>query len=493
MAILKWAVSLLLLLLATLLLNTLNFQTQEVHIEAALDNSTINKEALTQRLSQALQFQTISSAEAQDQAPFLAFHEFLKSSFPKLHKTLELELVNELSLLYFWQGSEPSLKPMLLMSHQDVVPVDNETRDRWKHEPFSGNIEDGNIWGRGAIDIKSGLMGSMEAIENLISQSFQPKRSMYLAFGHDEEVGGKQGAKAIATLLRQRKVELEFILDEGGSIVGGGIIPGLKIPVALIGIAEKGYVSLKLKTKATGGHSSMPEKHSALGIIAKALVDLENAPFPANLDFSKTLFQNIGPAMTGFKKVIFANMWLTEPIVEHVLSDSKTTNATIRTTTAVTMAKGSSKDNILPSEASATVNFRIMPGESVQSVMDYVTDVIANKDIQISIVGGFGNEPSPVSDSENPNFELIRNSIYRVTQDSDLIVTPYLVVGATDAQHYTGLSNSIYRFAFNRLNPETLDRMHGINEQIAVKDYIDVVRFFREVILGANTQFVKSH
>ena len=486
MAILKWAVSLLLLLLVVLLLNTLNFKVQEVRIPAALDNSAINKNAVAHRLSKALQFQTISSADVENKAPFLAFHAFLKNSFPQLHKTLQLEVVNDLSLLYFWQGSDPTLKPMLLMSHLDVVPADNETLDRWKHAPFSGIIENGNIWGRGAIDIKSGVMASLEAVEDLISQGFQPKRSLYLAFGHDEEVGGKQGAKAIATLLRQRKVALEFILDEGGSIVGGGIIPGVENQVALIGIAEKGYVSLKLTTKAAGGHSSMPDKHSALGIIAKALVDLENTPFPANLDISKALFKNIGPAMTGLNKVIFANMWLTEPIVERVLSNSKTTNATIRTTTAVTMAKGSSKDNILPSEATATVNFRIMPGETVQSVIDYVIDVIGNKNIQVSSVGGFGNNPSSVSDSESLNFELIKNSIYRVTQDTRLIVTPYLVVGATDAQHYTKLSNNIYRFAFNRLNPEALDRMHGINERITVKDYIDVIRFFREVILGAN-------
>jgi len=253
-----------------------------------------------------------------------------------------------------------------------------------------------------------------------------------------------------------------------------------------VGIAEKGYVSLKLTTKAVGGHSSMPPKHSALGVIAQALVDLESKPFPANLDYSKKMFNNIGPAMGGVNRAVFANMWITSPLVESILSGSKTTNATIRTTTAVTMAKGSSKDNILPSEASAVVNFRIMPGETVQSVTEYVKDVINNEQISIASVEGFGNNPSSVSVSDNENFALIKNSIYRVTQDQDLIVTPYLVMGGTDAKHFSGLSDSIYRFAFNRFQPETLERMHGINEQIKVDDYVDVVRFFRELILGAN-------
>ena len=488
MKFLKWGLGALALLVVVMVINTATFTKEVVVLQPPLDDSPLDKQALAQRLSQAIQYQTISHMDPQDNDPqvFRDFHGFLKNSFPKLHSTLSLEMVNELSLLYFWQGSDASLKPMLIMSHQDVVPVDAETRDRWLHAPFTGDISDGIIWGRGAIDIKSGVLGSMEAVENLINQGFQPKRSLYLAFGHDEEIGGEAGAKKIAELMRERKIELEFVIDEGGSIVGDGIIPGITGQVAMVGIAEKGYVSLRLTVKAVGGHSSMPPKHSALGIIAQALVDLESQPFPANLDYSKQMFNNIGPAMGGVNRVVFANMWLTEPLIESILSGSKTTNASIRTTTAVTMAKGSSKDNILPSEASAVVNFRIMPGETVQSVTEYVTDVVNNEQITITSVEGFGNNPSSVSVSDNQNFALIKDSIYRVTQDKDLIVTPYLVMGGTDAKHFTGLSDSIYRFAFNRFKPETLERMHGINEQIKVDDYVDVVRFFRELILGAN-------
>mgnify|MGYP000523286392 FL=1 len=276
-----------------------------------------------------------------------------------------------------------------------------------------------------------------------------------------------------------------MILDEGGSIVGGGIIPGVDSPVALIGIAEKGYISLKLTAKAVGGHSSMPPKHTALGIIAKALVALEETPFPVNMAYSEELFENIGPAMGLTKKVIFANMWLTQPLVERILSGTKTTNATIRTTTAVTMAKGSSKDNILPSEASAVVNFRIMPGESIASVTAVVKAIINNDGISIAEEGSVGDEPSSISVSDNKNFQLLEDSIYRVTQNKNLIATPYLVTGGTDAKHFSGLSDSIYRFAFNRFDPKTLEYMHGINEQISMDNYVDEIKFYRELMLGA--------
>jgi carboxypeptidase PM20D1 len=484
----KYLTLLFLSLFVIMAVKTLTFTTPAITLQPALDGSEVDANAVAKRLSQGIQFATISYMDETkvEREVFTNFHAFLQLSYPKLHDTLSLEMVNELSLLYRWQGTDPSLKPILIMSHQDVVPVDSETLNRWVHEPFSGAIEDGIIWGRGAVDIKSGVLGSMEAVEDLLTKGFQPKRDIYLAYGHDEEVGGDAGAGHISALLKQRGLDFQFILDEGGSIVGDGIIPGMTSPVALVGIAEKGYVSLELKTKAVGGHSSMPPKHTALGVIAQAIVDIENHPFPANMAYSRQLFNTIGPAMGGVEKAIFANMWLTEPLVETILSGSKTTNAAVRTTTAVTMAKGSSKDNVLPSEASAVVNVRIMPGESGESVQRFIEAVINNPKIEVSILGGMAGEPSSVSKSDNASFAMLTDAIYRVTQDENLIIAPYLVTGGTDAKHYTGLSDSIYRFAFNRFTPETLERMHGINEQVNVDDYVDLVKFFRELILGAN-------
>ena len=489
MKFVKGLAGLLLALVIIMVINTVSFTTPEISIKPLMDPSAIDADAVSKRLSQGIQFATVShmDASAKNDQIFKDFQQFLKQSYPQLHETLELKKVSELSLLFKWKGSDTTLKPMLLMSHQDVVPVDSETRDRWNFEPFSGAIDNGIIWGRGAVDIKSGVLGIMEAVENLLAQGFTPQRDVYLAFGHDEEIGGRQGAAKISEYLKTQNLDFEFILDEGGSIVSDGVIPGMDVPVALVGIAEKGYVSLELIVNSVGGHSSMPPKHTALGIIAQAIVDIENHPFPANMTYSKQLFNTIGPAMGGINKAVFANMWLTEPLVERILSGAKTTNAGIRTTTAVTMAKGSSKDNILPSEASAVVNFRIMPGETGESVMAYVKNIVANDAVEISMLKGFSGKPSSVSKSDNNSFKTLSNAIHRVTQDESLIVAPYLVMAGTDAKHYTGLSDSIYRFAFNRFNPSTLERMHGINEQIKVDDYVDVIKFFRELILGANT------
>lgn len=488
MRFLKLLTLIFIVLIVIMGVKTLTFSQPDVVLQAPLDSSDVDSLGVSERLSMGIQFATISYMDESkvERDAFIGFHQFLNDAYPQLHQTLSLEKVGELSLLYRWKGTDASLKPILFMSHQDVVPVDSETRDRWVHAPFSGAIDDGIIWGRGAVDIKSGVLGVMEAIEDLLSKGFVPKRDIYLAFGHDEEVGGKEGAAKISALLKERGLDFQFILDEGGSIVGDGIIPGIEVPVALIGIAEKGYVSLELKATANGGHSSMPPKHTALGVIAQAIVDIENHPFPANMAYSRQLFNTIGPAMGGVKKAIFANMWLTEPLVERILSGYKTTNAAVRTTTAVTMAKGSSKDNVLPSEASAVVNFRIMPGESGESVKAYIEQVIDNPEIEVSILDGFSGEPSSVSKSDNASFAMLKDAIYRVTQDESLVVAPYLVTAGTDAKHYTGLSDSIYRFAFNRFTPETLERMHGINEQVQVDDYVDMVKFFRELILGAN-------
>lgn len=495
MSILKGLAGLLLALVVIMVVNTFSFTVPVANIQPLLDQTPIDAKAVSQRLSKGIQFATVShmdESHKNDQV-FKDFHLFLQQSYPKLHANLELTKVSELSLLFKWKGTDSQQKPILLMSHQDVVPVDSETRDRWNFEPFSGTISDGIIWGRGAVDIKSGVLGIMEAVESLLAKGFTPQRDVYLAFGHDEEIGGDEGAAKISQLLKDQNLDFEFILDEGSSIVSDGVIPGMEVPVALVGIAEKGYVSLKLTAKSVGGHSSMPPKHTALGVIAQAIVDIENHPFPANMAYSKQLFKTIGPAMGGVNKAVFANMWLTEPLVENILSGAKTTSASIRTTTAVTMAKGSSKDNILPSEASAVVNFRIMPGESGETVLAFIKDVVANDAIEISILGGFSGDPSSVSISDNDNFVRLANTIHRVTQDENLIVAPYLVMAGTDAKHYTGLSDSIYRFAFNRFNPSTLERMHGLNEQIKVDDYVDVIKFFRELILASDTGALENN
>lgn len=488
MTLLRYLGGVLGLLVVVVVFNALTFTSPPPGVVTPPGVPDIAPQAVASRLAKALTFETIShmSGDNTDKDVFLAFHQYLQESFPLVHRTLSKEIVNELSLLYRWQGSDPELKPILLLAHQDVVPVMPESLSKWQQPPFAGRIVDGVIWGRGAVDIKSAILGKMEAIESLLENQIQPKRTIYLAFGHDEEIGGRQGAAHIARRLAEEQLEFEFVLDEGGTIVHQGVIPGIDSQVALVGVAEKGYVSLKLTARATGGHSSMPPRHTAVGVISRAITALEDNPFPANMEYSSTLFANIGPKMEGLNKWVFANMWLTQPLVEMILSGANTTNATIRTTTAATMISGSDKDNVLPDVASAVVNFRIMPGETIASVIAYVTKTIDDHRVEISRIDE-GVNPSPVSPSNNHSFALLAQTIHQIANDPELVVSPYLVVGGTDAKHYSQLSHNIYRFAFNRFTPESLGQMHGINEQITVDDYLDMVTFYHQLILNLGT------
>jgi len=383
--------------------------------------------------------------------------------------------VNQYSLLYTWQGKDETLKPILLMAHQDVVLVEQETLEQWNQPPFDGKIADGYLWGRGALDVKCGLMGILEAVELLLQEGFQPNRTVYFAFGHDEEIGGSQGAVKIAELLRSRNITFEFVLDEGGVIVNR-IIPGTSKPVALMGIAEKGYLTLELKVETKGGHSSMPPKHTAVGILSEAITKLENNPFPDNMQFASQLFQYIATEIPFFQKMIFANIWLTRPLIERKLSELPAMNANIRTTAAPTMFKGSDKENVLPMHAAAVINLRIMPGESVASVIEYVTKIINNPQIKIDTLGVASNPP-PVADIHAAGYEIIKKTIYQ-TATSELIVAPFLVIATTDSRHFIKLSENVYRFIPIILKQQDLNRIHGVNERISIENYLQMVKFY---------------
>lgn len=474
---------LLLILSIVIFIHTFLFTSPDFQYEAsAITDLVLNEAQVTSRLAKAIQFPTISYQDSTlfAETPFLEFHNYLTQTFPKINSALQKELVNKYSLLFTWRGKDGSLKPMLLMAHQDVVPVSAETREQWMHPPFAGNIADGFIWGRGTLDVKSGVMGILEAVESLLSEGFQPQRTLYLAFGHDEEITGQHGAAKIVELLRSRGVRLEFVLDEGGFIVNG-VIPGVSNPVALIGISEKGYVTLELKVETEGGHSSIPPRHTGVGILSQAIVDLENNPFPANMKFSSQFFKYVGPEMPFFQKMIFANLWLTRPLVKQTLSGLAEMNATIRTTTAATMFKGSDKDNVLPDLTSAVVNFRIMPGETIDSVIEYVRKTIDNPQIKINPLGLPAN-PSPVADIQSKSYQMLRKTIYQTTNDDKLITAPYLVVSLSDSRHYVDVADNIYRYIPLVLHKEDLNRIHGVNERIAIDNYLQMIKFYYRLI-----------
>lgn len=477
-----------LLLLAVMLVNTWRF-TPPVSVAVEAYPLTVDSHAAARRLAQALTIKTISypaDAKVDNAAEFEHFHHFLATSFPRVHDALALEKINRLSLLYRWRGQQPGLKPLLLLAHQDVVPVQDDTLDRWQQPPFAGVIKDGVIWGRGAVDDKNGVMAILEATELLLQQGFTPQRDIYFAFGHDEEIGGKQGAVKMADYFKQQGIEFDMVLDEGGVLVSDGVLPTVDSAVALIGIAEKGYLNLKLSVSGQGGHSSMPPVHTAAGVLARAITRIEAAPFEPNMQYSRLTFSRIGPLMALPNRLVFANMWLTEGLVSRILSGSTTTNATIRTTAAVTMLSGSPKANVLPTTASAIVNFRIMPGETRQTVKDRVIKVLDDTQVNVEFYADY-SAPSRVSPIDSGGFALLTQSIAAVAADPALVIAPYLVVGGTDAKHYNALSQNIYRFIFSRFSPVTMKQMHGINEQLKVSDYSDTIRFYAQLFRGSDS------
>jgi len=452
---------------------------------------SIDSQAAANRLAQALRIRTVTrtSSIAYEPEAFIAFHALLKKFYPQTHKTLELHKINKFGLLYKWVGSKTSKKPILLMAHQDVVPVPEEELAGWTHPPFAGKIEDGYIWGRGTLDVKSGVLGILEAIELLIQDGFAPTRDIYLAFGHDEEIGGIEGAKAIAEHLRQKDIQFEFVLDEGGSITKG-IVPGVADPVAMVGIAEKGFLSLELSVETDGGHSSMPSRELSIEILSRAITALYDNPSPENLDNALTFLNYVAPKMSLIKRAIFANTWLFGPFIKSRLEASTAMNATIRTSMAPTMFHAGIKDNVLPTSGSAIVNFRIAPGETIETVKHYVESTINDSRIKIRTYGDEGNvfasNPSPRSSVNSRSFKLIRDSILTVANDPALTVAPYIVLGATDSRYFTDLSPNVYRFLFNYLEKDDLKLIHGIDERISIENYRETIQFYFQLIVGSS-------
>jgi carboxypeptidase PM20D1 len=436
-----------------------------------------------ERLAGSLRIPTISSDDpaAFDADVFGTLHRYLQAAFPRVHARLRRETVATHSLLYTWQGSDSSLKPILLIGHLDVVPVETGTQGKWRQDPFGGRIVDGFIWGRGAIDNKSAVLGTLEAVEMLLAEGFRPVRTVYLAYGHDEEVGGTAGAREIAALLKARGVELEMVLDEGG-VIAEGVLPGISEPVALVGIAEKGFVTIELSARVAGGHSSLPPRQSAVGILGAAVARLENTRMGARLEGpTRQLFDRIGPRFPAFQRAVFANLWLTTPLVLRTLEGNPTTNAMVRTTAAPTIFQAGTKDNVLPSLARAVINFRILPGDTVASVVEHVKCAIDDRRVEVQTVGRFSAEPSALSSTDSGSFRTLERTIRGVVPDA--IVAPYLVVVVTDARHYSGLSRNVFRFLPLRLTQGDLERMHGIDERVGIRVYETAIRTYRQRVV----------
>ncbi|RZJ15912.1 MAG: M20 family peptidase, partial [Haliea sp.] len=328
--------ALVLLLVAAVAVNTLRQGSRQLEVPAA-PPLAVDEKGTAERLSGAIRFQTIASRDDANAsaAEFRNLHAYLQQRYPKAHAALKRELVGEYSLLYTWPGTDEKAKPILLMAHQDVVPISPGTESKWEVPPFAGEIKGGFVWGRGAWDDKANLISQLEAVEMLLASGFKPRQTIYLAFGHDEEVSGQRGAAQIAKLMQERSIKLDFVLDEG-LLITEGIMPGLAKPAALIGIAEKGFLSVVLKVPATPGHSSMPPPRgsSAIAMMSAALRRIDDEQLPAGIKgVAREMFETLAPEMGGFNRVALTNLWLFGPVVQAQLEKGASTNAMLRTTT----------------------------------------------------------------------------------------------------------------------------------------------------------------
>lgn len=467
-------------LLAVVVVRTLLFVADAPPVEHRAAGTGARPGAV-ERLSAAVRLPTVTAEDpaAIDRSAFHAFREYLVSAFPRVHATLSREIVGESSVLYTWPGRQPSAEAVLVAAHLDVVPVEPGTQSQWTYPPFGGVVAEGFVWGRGTVDDKSGVLGTMEAVEALLARGFHPERTVYLAYGHDEEAGGEQGAARIAERLERRGVRLAMVLDEGG-VIADGFFPGLTRPAALIGVAEKGAVTVRLTARATGGHASMPPPRSAVGAVAAALSRLEQQPMPARLaEPTRTLLQRLGVYFPFVRRAAIANLWITEPLVLRQLSAVPSTNAAVRSTMALTMVQAGVRPNVLPAEAKAVVNVRILPGDSIEAVLSHLRRVIDDPAIEMAVVGPAW-EPSPISSTTSLLYRALAQAIHDVRPE--VAVVPYLVVGATDARHYRAIAMDTYRWRPMRMTPADVERLHGTNERIAVTDFLQSIEAYERIL-----------
>ncbi len=446
-----------------------------------IDEPGIDADAFLDHLAEVIRISTVVYVERDRNDPndILAVHEFLRTTYPLTHETCTVETVNDLSLLYTWQGTDEQAHPILLMAHMDVVPVEPGTESDWEVDPFTGEIVDGFLWGRGALDDKGPMIAIMEAVEHLLRTGFQPSRSVIIALGHDEELGGAHGAANVARLLTERGVRPWFVVDEGGA-VADSLPPLTESRVALVKTAEKGYVDLELTATAEGGHSSIPPRTTAIGALSQAIHRLESHPAPAHIDILEPMFEALGPFLDPKLRPIVTNLKVTGPIVTKLMSARPSTDATIRTSTAVTMISGGVKPNVLPQEARAVVNFRIIPGESIASTVEHVRKVVGTG-ITIEPYGEMRAEPSAVSSTASEAWQVLETSIEETFPEA--VVAPWTLTGATDSRYFADIAGDIYGFApFTGEVDATFGSIHGTGERIRVSDAKAAVSFFCRLI-----------
>lgn len=493
-------ISIIIILLIIVLIRTTTYPFKKNSTGSVQGWKAVRDDSAVRRFSGGLKIPTVSAGEMGefDYSPFDTIKAYLKASYPLVHENTEFTEVNTYGLVFRLKGSNPALDPVLFLSHTDVVPPgDAEVKDKggnmfrpddvalppvakvaeeWDFGPFSGAVAHGRVYGRGAIDMKGMLFSLMEAMNNLMKSKYVPQRDIYLAFGFDEEVGGQQGAVKIAEYFKRKNIHFDAVYDEGGLILEKGSVAGIDADVAVIGCAEKGFLSVKIKVKGLGGHSSMPPLETAIGKAAVIMQRLEHDQMkPMVTPLMNEFFTRIGGSMPFMNRMAIANQWLLKPLLLSKLTKNNSTNALVRTTTALTMMKGSDAPNVLSPEVEFVVNFRLLPGNTVQDVKKHIAEAVRGFEVEIEDIDQV-KEASAVSPVSSKSFRLIEAAIREIHPSA--VATPYLTVGATDAYKYQIVSKNIYRFMPVKINDAEKQSMHSTNEYLSIENYMKMIHYF---------------
>ena len=471
----KIIIILLIALIAVMVFNAVRFKAAD-NGPRTVEDVKVNGDRAQQNLSTLIKFETVSNAdyEKTDKAVFAAYRAKLKELYPNVTAASEYKELGNTAMLFKIKGKS-SENPSVLMSHYDVVPVEEE---RWQHPPFCGEIIDGVLWGRGTIDTKITMVGIMEALEDLLADGFMPENDLYLSFGGDEEVGGIS-APAVVDYMEANGIKPALVLDEGGAVVDG-VFPGVNKPIAVIGIGEKGIAQVEFTATSSGGHSSTPPVHTAVGKLAKTIVNLENKPFKAQVTEPVAgLFRKVGPHSPFTLRMVFGNMWLFKGLLGRLASVlGGEINAMMRTTVAATMAQGSKQHNVLPNVATANVNVRLLNNVNQQQAQAHF-DSVCEKDVTCRFISY--QDASPYASTESEAWHKVEKAVGDTWRDA--IVSPYLMLAGSDSRRFSRICRDVYKFSAMALSKEERGLIHNDNERIAVEKIDQCVEFFHRLIV----------
>ncbi len=423
-------------------------------------------------MQQMIRCKTVSyyDPELIDEEEFEKFRNLLPELYPNVHRVCERQFLGVNGILYRWQGRHEG-DPVVLMSHYDVVPVEE---DQWDKPPFAAILEDGILWGRGTLDTKGTLCGIMEAAEKLISEGFTPEHDIYFAFSGQEEVNGPT-CPTMVKWFEEQGIHIAMVVDEGGAVVEN-VFPGVKGECALIGTAEKGLMNVEFRAKSRGGHASTPPVHTIVGELAKAVVDVERHPFPRRMTKPvREMIDTLGRHSSFGYRMLFANFDRFEGLFDLVCRMSGgELNAMIRTTCAMTKMEGSKAYNVIPPAASVGMNLRLIGGDTVESAKAYLEKVVNNPNIEISVVNG--ENPSPDSDTSCREWKLLCQSIADTWEGA--IISPYLMMACSDSRYYSRITDRVFKFSAMKMSAEERGTIHGNNERVPVETLVRAAEFY---------------